>query len=276
MKYLSIYILIAFYIISCTQRVNSTCVQESICNLDSIKKIALLFLCNENVTDYSDKDSIYFRKFAHYGLFNIQNLGKTNIYKGFTDDGSNAGTGYYYFLLSEKGKKGIVFVDDSIFFIKRKQDDTAFYIGSIANIRNGMVEIYDFINNKFQKVFSSLDDSDYEFSTYTQRRVLNSLNYGMEYTIWSENGGLKFENIDINNDGFLDIKFSGKVKAYMNDSPDNIYEKYIEMIFLFNPKSSNIGWTRYAPNEKDALPFDIDTFLLQNVGYDFKYDRIKE
>ncbi len=90
---------------------------------------------------------------------------------------------------------------DSIVFVKENKYDTAFFIGGFPNQTSGHSYFYvlAYEKNKAKVIFCS-DEHIYRFNT--------------DCYDYNNGGYLKIENIDLNNDGLLDLKFFGEKYTY--------------------------------------------------------------
>ncbi|MCC8152870.1 MAG: hypothetical protein LIP01_00810, partial [Tannerellaceae bacterium] len=177
---------------------------------DSIKKWMLPFLQEQFGEDISTKpDSILFHNLHFYGEADIYNLGRTQIFKNYTDGPSEAEKGTTYFFIGENNTHSLLAVEDSIFFVKIKNENSQSYVATFFNLRGKAFQIYHYTNNSFQQVFDSWDDSGYltyiPLTTYSWEVPDPLLGRIISH--------VKFENTDINGDGWLDMKFSGMIEA---------------------------------------------------------------
>jgi hypothetical protein len=115
------------------------------------------------------------------------------------------------YLLYNKGKNEVFFFNFSrLYLIKKKASDTAYLIGGIPIIKGvGYFLVYSFNNASFTKVFDSgMDIEDDAIAVPIYLNEGDCIQYSGNF--------LRFENLDINNDGFLDFSFEGTVKHYCN------------------------------------------------------------
>jgi hypothetical protein len=207
-------------------------------------------------------DTVFFNRFGFYGTCDLYSLGKTDIYKGFSIGFSQASRGSYYFLVSESGKTGYIFDDDSLFFVKIKPDENKSYAAALASRRNGMFRIYDCVKDEYIPVFSSLDKTDYGFSIYYKNNFWRILFHEWDSDV-PVGGNITFENKDINGDGFLDMKFYGEVEVDSNVFQP-VHSLEVELIFLFDPQSEVPRWNRWIADEEKSKQFTLERLKRRN------------
>lgn len=109
---------------------------------------------------------------------------------------------YDYFgvlVVDNKELKAYFLFLNSIEPIKIKiSDTTSFFAGRYKRKGYGVFKIFSFNGNRLQSIFTSGD--------YVSNFSLDCISY--------ENDDLKLENIDLNNDGLLDLRFTGIKNSY--------------------------------------------------------------
>lgn len=115
-----------------------------------------------------------------------------------------------YLLYSKVRSEAYIFCVSRLHLIKRKKSDSAFYLGGIPiNKGIGYFLVYSFNGSTFVRIFDSgmeVEDGTIAVPVYLNRD--DCIQYSNDY--------LKFKNVDLNNDGLLDLLFEGTIKYYCN------------------------------------------------------------
>ena len=113
-----------------------------------------------------------------------------------------------YLLYSKENKDAFVFDFNSFFLIKDKLSDNGSNIGGVILTKGiGYFLCYSFEDSSFVKIFDSgFDIKESEIAVPIYLNNGGCIKYLDNY--------LNFKNIDINNDGFLDLTFVGTVLYY--------------------------------------------------------------
>jgi hypothetical protein len=146
-------------------------------------------------------DSVTIKKYGDVQIYNI--LLSDNLPRVFSKRN--------YLVVNAIKKEASLFLLDTLNFIKSSVEDTSVFLGGIEKINDkGFFILYDFVqHNKFKAVLNS-SDSKY---------CVNGLpvfNNGVDCISYKP-FMLTLKNIDINNDGVLDINFSGEIASYCKD-----------------------------------------------------------
>ncbi len=197
---------------------------------DTINLLSNLFsVSKENITLLKIKDSIC-----------IKNLGFINIFKGniFSTENKKLPTvsiGSFY-LFSKSSDNFIQFMSfDSIFFIKETETDTEFLIGGFPNNRSAhtFFFILNYKHSCFYEIFST-EEYIYKYNT--------------DCSDYNNDGYLYIKNIDVNNDGLLDLQFTGIEYRYCDgletgknrNNSSVISQKNISYIY-FQKRTNNVS-----------------------------------
>jgi len=164
----------------------------------------------------------------YLGKYNLQNSGQNDIYKISLNYDLPMVWHYSIVLIVDKNNNGFFIELDSIELIKiRKGDNTCYFAGRYKD-RNqyGVFRIYKFKNNKVYQLF----ESNYPVSNYS----FDCESY--------EQGDLKLSNMDVNNDGYLDLRFTGIKNYYCNgleqvgrDERAPIKQEKITINYVYDP-----------------------------------------
>lgn len=123
-----------------------------------------------------------------------------------------------------------------IHFIKRNKKDTCYIIGGTQQYYLTSEFILYTINyNQINKIFET-------------KQLIYS--YNSSDCISYEKGELKIENIDINNDGYMDLRFSGIENHYCHGDGNGevlgfeerkkpLKRKFVEYNYIYNPQKNN-------------------------------------
>jgi hypothetical protein len=199
---------------------------------NEIKKIVLkqLINCSGDSLELSDIKSVKCK-----GIYSIEGLGLSKIYKINLSYRLPNVWHYSLALIVDSYHNGYLVNLDLIELIKLRQDSRNYYFsGRYKNrSRYGVFKIFRFSNNIMYQIFESADAvSNYSFDCESY-----------------ENGDLKLQNIDLNNDGYLDLKFTGiknfyckGFEQYGRDERRPIKKEKISITYYYN--SVNQNWQR--------------------------------
>ncbi|MDP4237968.1 MAG: hypothetical protein Q8904_00665 [Bacteroidota bacterium] len=164
----------------------------------------------------------------YLGKYNLENSGKNDIYRISLSYDLPMVWHYSIVLIVDEHNNGYFIELDSVELIKIRKSHNTYYFAGRYKDRNqyGVFKIYKFKNNKVTQVF----ESNYPVSNYS----LDCESY--------EHGDLKLRNIDINNDGYLGLKFSGIKNYYCNgleqvgrDERTPIKQEKITINYVYDP-----------------------------------------
>lgn len=206
-------------------------VKSKITNLE-IKDLVLTQLIKLSGDHLSLKD---INSIKYMGIYNLKGLGKSQIYK--IKLSYSLPTVYHYSLalIIDNHCHGFLIALDIVELIKIKAISNEYYFGSryINRYGYGYFKVFEFNNNYMYQVFES-------------NEAVSNFSYGCTSF---ENGNLKLQNIDVNKDGYLDLKFTGIKDFYCNgleqygrEDRKPLRKKRIILIFYYNPK--NATWTQ--------------------------------
>lgn len=144
-----------------------------------------------------------------------------------------------YLVVNKDKKQAALFLLDTLFFIKTSFNDSTILLGGIEKIKaKGFFLIYDFAGeNEFKEILNSLDYCENGIP------VFNNSTDCISYKPFM----LDYKNIDMNNDGILDVNFSGEVASYCtgletgygrNDRPPVEVSK-INFTFILRPERNH-------------------------------------
>ncbi len=137
----------------------------------------------------------------------IKDFGDAKIYKiMLSDDLPEVYSKENYLIVNKKSKIGAIFLLDTLFYIRKTKNDTSYLLGGVEKIKTkGFFKIYDFKkSNEFEEVLNTLDYCENGIPVFNNG--LECISYLPEM--------MEFKNADINNDGLLDVNFSGKIAYY--------------------------------------------------------------
>lgn len=214
---------------------------------DSLSKSSNInhYLITKFDKDYeglNDKDIVSFKLLT---AVTIKKFGSVQIYSiGLSENLPEVFTKRNYLIVNVDKKQAALFLVDTLYFIKNTMQDTDVLLAGVEMVKSkGFYVIYDFMgDNKFKEILNTLD--------YCKNcvPVFNSSTDCKSYKPFM----LTFKNTDINNDGLLDINFSGEVASYC---------KGLE---------TGYGRNDRAPVELNKINF---TFILKDIKDNyFEYD----
>ena len=172
----------------------------------------------------------------YWGTINIKNLNKVSIFKIKYSYKLPCIWHYSAVLIIDNTNHNAYLFDlDNIELIKESSDSNAYRFAGRYKNRHlyGTFEIFEFKNNVMYQVFNSEEPvSNYSFDCESY-----------------ENDDLKLQNVDLNNDSYLDLKFTGIKNFYCNgheeygrDERKPIKKEKITIIYYFNKEKLN--WER--------------------------------
>jgi hypothetical protein len=141
------------------------------------------------------------------GSASIKSFGAVQIYNiTLSDNLPEVFTKSNYLIVNENKKQAALFLLDTLFFIKTSVNDNTILLGGIEKVKaKGFFLIYDFVGeNKFKEILNSLDYCEDGIP------VFNNSTDCISYKPFM----LNYKNIYMNNDGILDVNFSGEVASY--------------------------------------------------------------
>jgi hypothetical protein len=199
---------------------------------NEIKKIVLkqLINCSGDSLKLSDIKSVKCR-----GTYSIEGLGLSKIYKIELSYSLPNVWHYSLALIVDNHHKGYLVNLDLIELIKlKKESDNYYFSGRYKNRhRYGVFRIFKFSDNIMCQIFESADPVS---------------NYSLDCESY-ENDDLKLQNIDLNNDGYLDLKFTGiknfyckGFEQYGRDERKPIKKEKISITYYYN--SVNQNWQK--------------------------------
>jgi len=183
---------------------------------------------------FHDIDSIRYR-----GTYKLKNTGEVLAFQiYFSYDLPDAWYPYERVLLIDNTyQKGYLFNLNTVTPIKVKQSDNDFYFAGIYKdkFQYGTFEIFDIKKGVLYNIFAS----DEAVSNYS----FDCISY--------KNDELRFQNIDVNLDGYLDLVFTGIKNYYCNgyesygrnDRPPIKQEK-ISIVYYYFTEKNTFGWKR--------------------------------
>ena len=137
----------------------------------------------------------------------VKNFGTAQIYNiTLSDNLPEVFTKRNYLIVNKNKKQAALFLLDTLFFIKTSVNDNTILLGGIEKIKaKGFFLIYDFAGeNEFKEILNSLDYCEDGIP------VFNNSTDCISYKPFM----LDYKNIDMNNDGILDVNFSGEIASY--------------------------------------------------------------
>lgn len=196
-----------------------------------------IYLAQKYYSEITDSNFIEFLGTEYKSTALVENYGWTVISEiNIRGKKLSTSTPKRCYLLYNKEKNEAIFLDfEKFYLIKRKASDKENMIGGIEKSKGvGYFLVYSFKDSSLIKIFDSgvdIDDGAIAVPIF--------LNDGdcVKY----DNDVLSFKNIDINNDGFLDFSFEGKIMFYCKpneyglgmDKRKLIREKKIKINYLF-------------------------------------------
>jgi hypothetical protein len=165
------------------------------------------------------------------GECKLEDIGDSWIYKVKMSNDLPADWNYGIVLVINRNHKGYLILLDIVELIRIKQNSNEYYFAGrfINRYGYGNFEIFKFYDNHMDKIFESqvpVTNSSYDCTSY-------------------KNGNLQLQNIDVNKDGYLDLKFSGikysyckGLETYGRLDKKPIKQEKISIIFYYNPKDS--------------------------------------
>lgn len=113
-----------------------------------------------------------------------------------------------YLIVSEERKEGVLFILDSLIFVATNKNNSSYIISGLRIIKQvGYLTIYDLRTNFFKEIINTSSLCENGIPVYNASIDCQS------YKPFA----LNIENVDLNNDGWLDLKFYGKVASYCNE-----------------------------------------------------------
>lgn len=202
-------------------------INNNITNIE-VKKLVLKELIKEsgdNLT-LTDIDSVKF-----IGNFRLKDFSNdSRIYK--IKLSYNLPTVYHYNLvLIVNDNQGYLIPLDTVELVRIQKSSNEYYFAGRYINRNGYgyFKIFKFNNNHMFKIFEShiaISNFSYDCTSF-------------------KNGNLQLQNIDVNKDGYLDLKFSGikyfyckGLENYGRGDKKPIKQEKITIIFYYNPQDS--------------------------------------
>lgn len=178
-----------------------------------VKNIKIKYVGNNNSSQY-----------GKLKIFDINLLGgwPGNMYKSYSLIYDTKDS-FVYILPFEK----IVFVKNN------KYENNLFFGGYVTARRKELFDIFSFNGGKLERIFSTLNNCNHS-------GVIVSTN-GMECIEYLPNR-LHFSNIDINNDGYLDLKFSGKIYTKCDSLENELVQTIVKNMvieYLYNKNKKN-------------------------------------
>jgi hypothetical protein len=137
----------------------------------------------------------------------VKNFGVAQVYNiRFSDNLPEVFTKSNYLIVNKDKKLATLFLLDTLSFIKTSVNDNTILLGGVQKTKSkGFFLIYDYSEKMaFKEILNSLDYCENGIP------VFNNSTDCICYMPFM----LSFKNIDINNDGILDVNFSGKVASY--------------------------------------------------------------
>jgi hypothetical protein len=140
---------------------------------------------------------------------NIDSFGLCSAYKIILSNDLPSVTPKKMFLLANNTSKKVLLIPfDELQPIKINKKDSFYFLAGTYLVRSkGYFMIYKYDNvNGFKTIFNSLSDSSCPNGIAVYNSSLDCVSY--------QPFMLKFQNIDIDNDGYNDLVFSGKLMSY--------------------------------------------------------------
>jgi hypothetical protein len=137
----------------------------------------------------------------------VKGWGLVNIYEiKLSDSLPEVFTKRNYLIVNVDKKQGAVFLLDTLAFIKTSIQNRDVLLGGVQKIKDkGFFKVYSFVEgNKFKEVLNTLNFCDDGVPVFNNSTECKSYKSAM----------LTFKNVDVNNDGLLDLNFSGEVASY--------------------------------------------------------------
>jgi len=138
---------------------------------------------------------------------NIYNFGDSKIYEIILSDKlPEVFPKRNYLIVGNKNQLGALVLLDSLIFIKKVRKDDSCLLAGISKVKAyGYFKIYDFKKpNAFIEKLNTMDNGENGLPVFNN--ALDCISYLPAQ--------LHFKNIDVNNDGLLDIVFYGVVASY--------------------------------------------------------------
>ena len=181
-----------------------------------------------------DIDSI-----RYSGTYNLKNTGEVSIFQIYYNTWYLSSMWQYpmVLLIDKKNHEGYLFELNTVTPIKVRQNDNEFYFAGIYKNRYqyGTFKIFDIRNGVLYNIFASGE----AVSNYS----LDCISY--------ENDELKFQNIDLNHDGYLDLVFTGiknyyceGYESYGREDRAPIKKEKISIIYYYFVEKNMFGWKR--------------------------------
>lgn len=214
---------------------------------DSLSKASNInhYLITKFDKDYEglkDKDIVSFKLIS---TVTIKKFGGVQIYSiELSENLPEVFTKRNYLIVNSHKKQAALFLVDTLYFIKSFAQDKDVLLAGVEMVKSkGFYVLYDFMgDNKFKEILNTLDYCEDGLP------VFNSSIDCKSYVPFI----LTVKNTDINNDGLLDINFSGDIASYC---------KGLE---------TGYGRNDRAPVELNKINF---TFILKSLKDNhFKYD----
>jgi hypothetical protein len=174
--------------------------KDTILNRDLLTSFPDVFL---NVTINDIKKIEYIR------TANIRNWGKTGIYKfELSEQLPESIYKKGVLIINKQREQAAIFFLDNFDLIKLKETDTAYFLSGIHILKSkGHFYLYDFDGNQyFQCKFNTLSDKYCHNGIPVFNNSLECICYKPFELI--------FKNIDTNNDGLMDLNFSGNLLSF--------------------------------------------------------------
>ena len=175
---------------------------------------------------------------------NIRDFGQSDLYKiTISKELPEVVAKRAFLVVNKLEKKAALFFFNSYSTLKIRDADTSFFYGGTYTFRGkGYFYIYKLLDkNTFQCIFNTLNG-------YCENGI-PIYNKGLD-CISYDPFELKVQNRDINNDGLLDLTFSGKINYYCDGLEKGIgredrrpkYQKDLQIDFLVTDSMSVFSW----------------------------------
>ncbi|WP_353331696.1 hypothetical protein [Bacteroides sedimenti] len=189
-----------------------------------IKKIVIeqLIKSSGDSLKYTDVESV-----KYWGKYNLVDLGESRIYKIKLSYSLPNVWHYPLVLIVDSNGNAYLVNLDMIELIKIKGNSNDYYFAGRYKNRYcyGVFKIFGFINNSMYQIFESEEP--------VSNHSLDCESY--------KNDNLKLKNIDLNNDGYFDLKFSGikysycdGLEQYGRDERKPIKKEKITIVYYYN------------------------------------------